>query len=391
MRSRGLLKLVWSLPLGVSLVACEPAPNSPEPAAATHEPATAEPPPTATPDAPSEAPSNPPPKTAEPPAPVGSSELAPLPQEARDAFASVRADRPPAHIVRDTHYFISNEQSHFLWREHIADVGGAFIGVGTDQNYLLAAWAKSTVLILADFDGSVVDLHRVYGLMFEHAATPQELLSLWSAEQETAMVERIRDALDPAHRDGAVLAYQQARALVHERLTNLDAQYRGLEIPTFLSDAAQYDHLRTLWRNGRVVTVLGDLTADSALVGLGDALRTADIEVGVLYLSNAEQYLKYTPQFRRNIIGLPMAENGVVVRTNGWKQFRYVDNEEYHYNVQPARGFAQWMAEGHAWGLPPMLKHRTKTDVRGLSLLVDPPPKVPGRRPPLVAPQKPAL
>lgn len=312
--------------------------------------------------------------------------FAPLPDAAQQALRDITPDPAPAHLVRDTHYWISNEQSHFLWREQIADLGGALVGVGTDQNYLLAAWARSELIVLADFDAGVVDLHHAYGVLFDHAATPAEFRQQWSADNEPAVVARLNEALPPELREGAIEAYQAARPLVDERLIRVDRQYQQLGIATFLSDQAQYDHLRTLWRNGRVLALRGDLTADSAYVGIGDALRTADIEVGVLYLSNAEQYFKYTPGFRRNMSSLPMAERGVVLRTNGWKQFRYVADEEYHYNIQSARGFARWMTEGHAWGVPKMLAARTPTGTRGLSELRDGPPKVAGRRPPTVAP-----
>lgn len=304
--------------------------------------------------------------------PTTTAPLAPLSPEIRQRLDQIRADPPPPQLVRDTHYWISNEHSHFLWHDYVRELGGTLVGVATDQNYLLAGWSRAELLVLMDFDQGVVDLHRAYGVIFADSPTPQQFLARWSAEREAEVLERLGEQLgDQAA--GPQQAYRGARALVAERLAAVDTQYRERGLPTFLSDETQYQHLRNLWRNGRVIAVRGDLTADQTMADLGQALHEADLPVTVLYLSNAEQYFRYGPQFRRNVTGLPMAEHGVVLRTNGWRQFGYVADEEYHYNVQPAPLFAAWMSRAYAWGVPKMLERRTKTKVRGLSVLDQPP------------------
>jgi hypothetical protein len=243
------------------------------------------------------------------------------------------------------------------------------VGVATDQNYLLAAWARAELVVLMDFDDGVVDLHRAYGVIFRDAATPEEFLARWSAEREAEVEARLRAELPAPLAEAAAQAYRSARPLVARRLAAVDAQYRALDIPTFLSEQEQYEHVRTLWRNERVVAVRGDLTAAVAMTDIAAALHAAGLEVGVLYLSNAEQYFKYGAQFRRNIAGLPMAARGVVLRTHGWRQFEYVADEEYHYNVQSAPRFAEAMGKGRAWGVAKLLERRRKSGTRGLSLL----------------------
>lgn len=351
-------------------------------AAEVEAPTAAEP--EAEPAAEAKAPEQPP---AEAPPPATEAAKAPEPAASSLAtqLSSVRSDPAPKHLVRDTHYWISNEQSHFLWHESVSGVGGAFVGVATDQNYLLAAWAGSELLVLMDFDAGVVDLHHAYGVFFRASETPTEFVRWWSEAAQDEAIARLESSLDD-QAPASIEAYRSARALVSERLARVDTAYRERDIPTFLSDAAQYQHIRDLWQQNRVLAIRGDLTADATMVDLGKALHEESVEVGVLYLSNAEQYFKYTPGFRRNIIGLPMSDRGVVLRTHGWKQFGYVADEEYHYNVQPASLFSQWMEHGHAWGVPKMLEHRNKTGIRGSSILDEAPPKVPGRGRPNVAP-----
>src|SRR5579883_1489971 len=114
------------------------------------------------------------------PEPAQTPLLRPLPASTVTAFRNVRDDRPPAHIVRGIHYVVSNENRHYLFRDAVRGKGGVFVGVGTDQNYLMAGWARPEVLVLLDFDQVVVDLHRVYRLAFLNAETPAAFMKLWA-------------------------------------------------------------------------------------------------------------------------------------------------------------------------------------------------------------------
>lgn len=382
------LRLAWGLGLLAGLMAgCTEAPPSSTPvvdAPAVDDSAVAAASPAVAPSAPEAAivpaepvaaPSSPGPAVDDEISTQAEGPLAPLPPAVREQLAAIRPDPPPTHLVRDTHYWISNEQSHFLWHEAVRDRGGAFVGVATDQNYLLAGWARSVLLVLIDFDDGVVDLHRVYGVMFRRARSSADLRAMWSEDRRAEIEGWLHDDLPAEEVAGAVAAWTRARALVEGRLAAVDEQYRTRGIPTFLSDPEQFEHLQALWRNDRVVAVRGDLTAAQTLRDVAAALRAAQLEIGVLYLSNAEQYFRYRAPFRENIKALPMAADGVVLRTHGWIQFGYVADEDYHYNRQPAPLFVEWMARGRAWGVPAMLEHRSKTGTRGSSVLDRPPPR----------------
>src|SRR5690606_38689218 len=116
-------------------------------------------------------------------------------------------------------------------------------------------------------------------------------------------------------------------------------------IPTFVSDQSHYDHIRKLSANGRIVAVRGDLTAARTMQQIGDALADSKLPLGVLYLSNAEQYFNYEADFRRNILALPVSDDAVVLRTLGWNSHGFVAGEEYHYNLQGASNFTGWLKQ----------------------------------------------
>lgn len=296
--------------------------------------------------------------------------LGPLPDDVRERFASLPRDPKPESLIRNSHYWISNELNQQIWYPYLRDLGGAYLGVGTDQNYLLAGWAQSDFIVVVDFDASIADLHQAYGLFFEQAETYEDFYERWSPEREAEGLALIdeqladRPDLDKIHR-----AYKIARPLVWARFRKVRKSYEELGIPTFVTDQAQYDHIRTLWRNGRVFALRGDFTANETMVAIGKAMHDSGLAFNVIYLSNVEQYIDFTPEFRRNFIGLPVGENGVVVRTLGWGVFGFAEGEEYHYNVQPAPKFLEWLQLSRVTNLPRMLHYRTKTDVVGLSLL----------------------
>lgn len=312
----------------------------------------------------------------------GEGGMAPLPPEVAAAFAALREDPPPPQIVRSSHYWISNEYRHDLVRATLAGpdgagVGGILLGVGTDQNYLMAAWARSEVLVLMDFDTAIPRLHRVYGQAFKTAATPEAFLAFWGDDQVKANLAWIRATWgEEKEGDRMAQAFRTAQPLVRRRLTKTLRDYRKRGQSTFLDDPAQYRHLRDLWRAGRVFALRGDLTAEQTVVDIGAAARKAGLPVRVVYMSNAPQYFDFDARFRANMAALPMDERSWFVHTLTRGAYGYADGF-YHYNVQPGPNFQKWMAEAtRLKKLTQILKHRTVTATEGFSVMEKTPAEV---------------
>ncbi len=360
-----------------------PHPEEPAPIAATPDAtptASPSPPPIAEPPAPTTSAPEPTPTAA--PAPTTTGDR--LPDALQAQFAAIRSDPAPAGLVHDSHYWVSNEHSHFVWHAALQNRRGAYLGVGTDQNYLLAGWARSDLLLLIDFDAAVVDLHRAYKVAFDTCATPAEFLELWSKAGAQTHVDRIIAAYPDADEQAAVLRAQRvARAIVHARLRKTLKLHAARNITTYLDDQAQYDHLRGLWQRGRVFPIRGDLTGEATLVDAAAALRAADLPLTVLYLSNAEQYFDYLPSFRRNILALPFAEDSLVLRTLGWRGHGFIEGELYHYSHQQGPNFAAWLKHTRVVSAGKLLARKRMTEIPGVSVIDAAP--VPSKRPPEIA------
>lgn len=226
------------------------------------------------------------------------------------------SDPAPASITNDTHYIVSNERRLDLFADAATDRHDVYVGVGAGQNYVLAGWAKPSFVVLIDFDRDVVDLHGLYVLFLAYAETPKQFERLWSeAGSETATQLIKLGAGDPARTTRQLALY----ARVHEEVArHLDTMHTKLEEARqawYLDDPEQYDHIANLARRGRIVARRGDFTQDGVVARVGEALRSSGARVGTLYLSNIEQYFMYGKTYRANILGLPLDDRSITLRT----------------------------------------------------------------------------
>lgn len=291
------------------------------------------------------------PVRAEPPVALAAAEA--------QALRAVVEDPAPPRIAGDYHFVVSNEKKLERFREAVVDRGGMYVGVGTDQNYLLAGWSRPELLVLVDFDRYVVDLHEIYRVFFLHADTPEAFIAMWSsasAARSRALLDR---ELPDEVRARVETLWPFARYRVFERLTLQRYHFKTRKLATFLTSQEQYDYLVGLLRAGRVHALRGDLTGSRTMLGVAGLARRLGVPVRTLYLSNAEHYFEYTPQLRRNIAALPVDERSIVLRTI------FDSGEDFFYMLQPAHGFQAWLAQtevrslramlpSHAWFLKPV-------------------------------------
>jgi len=271
----------------------------------------------------------------------------PLGPEQRAAFLAPGADDPAAELGGVTearkgqHYVTGNERTLEAFYPRILELGGAYVGVGSDQAYLMLGWARAELAWLIDYDPVVVDLHAVYHALFAAAATPEQFLALWHKDNKDQAIAAVQAAYPGALGLRHEALYRRYRVRVAKRLGQLQRTMQAAAVPTFLTDADEYAHVRGLIQAGRVRALLADLSRDGAIQQIGAAARTLDTTVRVLYLSNAEEYWEQLPPaFRTNLAALHVDERSVVLRT----MLTWQSNQDYRYNAQPARNYQQWLA-----------------------------------------------
>ncbi len=298
----------------LALAGCEEARPAPErvpgaaPAIAVAAPVTV---PTPTPA--DEAPEPPlSPVTSSAASPAG---LAPLSPAARAALLAGPEERI---VSRREHFTISNEYRHDLWFPYLRGLGGAYVGVASDQNYTLMAVARSEVGYLLDLDRQVVRLHRGYMALIAASPGPEEFLARFDEDAQAttrALIEAGLSDMSERDREDTLRFIADNRAALRDYLGTVRAARRGDQGITWLSDPELYAHIREMVAGGRLRPINGNLAGKTAMATIAASARELGLAVKLLYLSNAEEYLFYTPEFVANVRGLPVAADSVVLRT----------------------------------------------------------------------------
>jgi hypothetical protein len=273
----------------------------------------------------------------------------------------------------DTDNLISNERSYQqvlqeLRRRNVR--GGAYIGVGPDQNFTYIAEIRPTIAFIVDIRRDNLLLHLLFKALFAESRTRLEYLAkltgrpvpadiepwraapvdrlvahLDGAAAVPAAVDRLRKGLDQAvavmgvplspedratidrfHRrfiaDGLSLMFQSTgrppqsyNPTLRDLLRETDESGRQA---SYLASEDAFQFVKGLEARDLVIPVVGDLSGPSAVAAIGRALEARRERLSAFYVSNVEFYLFRNgtfPRFAANLGKLPRLPNSVVIRS----------------------------------------------------------------------------
>ena len=293
---------------------------------------------------------------------------------ARPAFAALvaRLSEPGGYFGGDN--LISNEQSYLRVLPaltHAKVRGGAYVGVGPDQNFSYIAEIKPDVAFLIDIRRDNLLLHLLFKALFAAAPTRVEYLSLltgrappdhpetWSAagiDKLAAYIDGTRALPAPAlsalrtrleaamtatgvplsaadfetiaafHRGfidaGLSLVFQAHGQPVRDYYPSLRTLLRETDgagrAASFLADEAGYQYLRSLEGRDLVVPVVGDVSGAHAMPAIAAEMTTRGTPLSAFYISNVEYYLFGDGRFGafvENLKRLPKNERSTMIRS----------------------------------------------------------------------------
>jgi hypothetical protein len=273
----------------------------------------------------------------------------------------------------DSDNLVSNETSylHVLPALRMLDLhGGAYVGVGPEQNFSYLAELKPALAILIDIRRDNLLLHLLFKAMFEVSRNRMEFLCLLYGRPNPPVLVRWTDQplediltyLDITPGDSALHSRNHAELM--DRVTKFGVPMsdsdrvtlrrfhdeffaQGLEItftsrgrpsrpgyPTerslylgtdldghpgsYLSTEERFRTVRELQRRDKVIPVVGDLAGATAMKAIGAYLKEVALPVTALYVSNVEMYLFRQgsfPKFAENVRGLPSTPASVLIRS----------------------------------------------------------------------------
>lgn len=295
---------------------------------------------------------------------------------------------PPIRNLHADHYPSSNEHRIDLFRERLTNLNGGYVGVGTDQNFTFIAWARSDWAYLTDFDPIVVAVNRIHFYFIEISPTYEEYEQLWLRKNKNTSYKKVLEHF----KDDKFLPYitkgwqvaQRGWNDVPERLRTLKYLTRRFHLRSFHNDPDDYNHLRKMVQEKRIQAVSGNLLGSITLKEIAKKSRELEIPLRILYMSNAEEYFKFPPNFRENIIAQFVDEKSLVVRTStaGSKSVmgypegeKFPDEYPFHYNIQPILNFQEYMKLNKDFKLLHMIRHATRLDT-GYSIMEKSPEEI---------------
>lgn len=263
-----------------------------------------------------------------------------------EALRALPPDPAPERTTNDTHYLVSNERRHDLFElSRRGGRGGVMLGVGSDQNYVMAPWAGTELLIVVDFDDKIVDLHAIHGALMGAAPTVEEFRRLWSDAGTADAHAVLRSDFGRARARHLIALRDEALPAVEKRLRKLARRFEELGVHSYLDTPQQYRFVADLQARGRVVAIRGDFTKAGVMRRIAEQLDEHEVDLQVLYLSNVEQYFAYRKPFKANMRALPFAEDATVLRTLPGRP------AGFHYIQQRADDFVAWMKAPRVWSV----------------------------------------
>lgn len=268
---------------------------------------------------------------------------------------AMRLSEPPREFAQADN-LVSNEPLYAEFARLIRRRGGAYIGVGPEQNFSYIARLEPTIAFVVDIRQDNRNLHLLYKALFEIADDRVSFLSLLFSRQRpavspTASVDDLFEAL--ANASASAEQLERTRDAVRDRLrkehrfpvSESDIASMAAALQAFFLDgpAIRYGRsatagrtwptyrrlmtTRDLWGNpqsylaneevfgavkrlhvaNRIVPVVGDFAGAHTLRGIGEHLRSQGETVSAFYGSNVEVYLTRSQRrtFCANLAALP--------------------------------------------------------------------------------------
>ncbi|HLF84336.1 MAG TPA: hypothetical protein VI837_09195 [Blastocatellia bacterium] len=316
--------------------------------------------------------------------------VAPLPaarssqpqQKPPENLSSAEFTRLIREVSEEGGYFfsdnlISNETPYLTVVDKLRQLGaagGAYIGVGPEQNFTYIAKLRPQIAFIVDIRRQAMIQHLMYKAMFCLSPDRLQFLSRWLSkplmkdapspddpinillayftktrgDEQTyaanltairkAIQEDFQFPLSPRDHASLEFVYKSFRESGLDAAFTLNGWSDG-EFPTlsevilqpdqngklgnFLASREDYDFVRGLHMKNLIIPVVGDFGGKKALTAIGDYLRKSGLTVMAFYTSNVEQYLFDDGSFAgfvNNVRKLPITERSLFIR---WVYQRY--------------------------------------------------------------------
>ena len=329
--------------------------------------------------------------------PAFSQATSPSKQSSLDSIPTAEFSRMIREFSEEGGYFMSdnftsNETSYL----HIVDklrelgvTGGAYIGVGPEQNFTYIAKIRPRIAFIVDIRRQAMIQHLMYKAIFHLSpnralflsrllskplpkegapapdVAPADLMTFIGkiaatdqayaanlAEIKKTIQEDFQFPLSDRDRESLDYIYKSFRENGLDIAFRLDASYYGGYFPSlkeltlqtdlngktgnFLAGADDYNFVRDMQKKNLIIPIVGDFSGTKALSAIGDYLRKNGLTVTTFYTSNVEQYLfdsAVFDGFAKNIKKLPINDKSMFIRAVFHMRYTHPARIQDHMSV----------------------------------------------------------
>lgn len=328
---------------------------------------------------------------------------------ADSAFARLVQELSEPGGYFDTDNLISNETSYLHVVGALQELGvrgGAYIGVGPDQNFSYIGAIRPSIAFVIDIRRDNLLQHLMFKALFSLTRNRIEYLCLlfarpvprdadeWTARSIQELVEYVDgQSVHPDDAELTLAAVVDRASSFGIPLSEADKEtirrfhstfiregpalrfrsygrtprpyyptYRQLLLETdltgrqagYLAGEEDFQFLKSLQDRDLVIPVVGDLAGEHALAAIGRYVAERGERVSALYTSNVEFYLwrgRSFDRFAATVAQLPYDERSVIIRSYFGRNFGYIHPQSVpgYYSVQllqPIESFATDHAAG---------------------------------------------
>ena len=292
----------------------------------------------------------------------------------------------------NTDNLISNERSylHVLSAfDRLGVRGGAYIGVGPDQNFSYIARIRPTIAFVIDIRRDNMLEHLMFKALFARARNRLEYLALlfgrrapvalaqWNEQPIEILIAVIDTSTITAQSAASAratvltLVQQSGVALTATDIATIQRFHNafiagglGLQFTTtgrapqyyyptlrqlllerdldghsasYLAREADFQFVKLLQARNLVIPVVGDLSGAHALSAIGQRIAERGERVSALYASNAEDYLLRDgtfPRYTRSVLMLPRTASSVIIRSYFGGEGSHPESVPGYYSTQ---------------------------------------------------------
>jgi hypothetical protein len=292
--------------------------------------------------------------------------------------------------------FTSNETSYLHVIDKLREMGaagGAYIGVGPEQNFTYIAKLRPRIAFIVDIRRQAIIQHLMYKAIFhlsqnraqfisrllskplpkEGAPAPlaredapaADLMTFFGkiaatdqayaanlADIKKIIQEEFQFPLSDRDRESLEYVYKSFRENGLDIAFRLDASYYGGYFPSlkelvmqtdlkgktgnFLASADDYNFVREMQKKNLIIPIVGDFGGTKALAAIGDYLRKNGLMVSSFYTSNVEQYLFDSAVFEgfaKNVRKLPINDKSLFIRAVFHMRYTHPARMQDHMSV----------------------------------------------------------